>query len=188
MKLHALIFSILSFVLAIPITALSKTPTLVTHNGDWEIESYTISSYVIYKEIPIFDSLTSSRILSLQNVDELDVPSTKAVRHIVNNILSDEEKQPFIDELNWRWQARLQFTVDKQINRICEVFFYFPQSVAPYNILPLATLEKLHKALMGLTVYGVKENDREYFYTEIHIDRRMIENHQMNGPQVIYRD
>lgn len=188
MKRLFLLLSLFSLLIAIPINVLSATPTSIIRNGDWTVEVFTISSYVIYKEIPIFDSLTSSRILSLQNVDELDEPSTKAVRHIVNNILSDEEKQPFIDELDWRWQASLHFTVDKRTNRICEVFFYFPQSIAPYNILPLATLEKLHKALMGLTVYGVKENDREYFQTEVYIDRRMIENHPITEPQVIYRD
>ena len=175
MKQRTIILSILLFILAIPINVLSKTPVTITYNGDWKVESFTISSYVIYKEIPIFDSLTSSRILSLQNVDDLDIPSTKAIRRIVNSILSDKEKQPFIDELDWRWQAWLQFTVDKQTNRICEVFFYFPQSIEPYNILPLSTLEKLHNALMGLSVYGQVENSRKYFHTEIRINRNFIE-------------
>ena len=156
--------------------------TTYTRKGEWITKTVygkeEPSSLISYKGAPLYDSLVASRAqlempASTWCVDEPDEQSTNAISSIISQCLTKKEKYLFTHNENYRNFVFCRIVVDKKGNHICEVSFWFPFTDTPHQLLSQRSIKKLHKRLMGLTVYGERKTPSEYFYADIHFDEQM---------------
>jgi hypothetical protein len=156
--------------------------TTYSRKGEWTTKTTygneDPSTYIYQKDTTLYDSLVATRAqlempASTWGRDEPDVPSTNAISTIISQCLTKKEKTLFTNNENYRNFAFCRIVVDKKCNRICEVSFWFPFTDAPHQLLSQQSIKKLHKRLMGLTVYGERKTPSEYFYADIHFDEQM---------------
>jgi hypothetical protein len=156
--------------------------TTYSRKGEWTTKTTygneDPSTYIYQKDTTLYDSLVATRAqlempASTWGRDEPDVPSTNAISTIISQCLTKKEKTLFTNNENYRNFAFCRIVVDKKCNRICEVSFWFPFTDAPHQLLSQQSIKKLHKRLMGLTVYGERKTPSEYFYADIHFNEQM---------------
>lgn len=156
--------------------------TTYSRKGEWTTKTTygeeEPSTYIYQKDTTLYDSLVASRAqlekpASTWCRDYPDVSSTNAISTIISQCLTKKEKYLFTHNENYRNFAFCRIVVDKKSNRICEVSFWFPFTDAPHQLLSQRSIKKLHKRLMGLTVYGERKTPSEYFYADIYFDEQM---------------
>lgn len=156
--------------------------TTYSRKGEWTTKTTygneEPSTYIYQKDTPLYDSLVAVRAqlempASTWNIDEPDEQSTNAISTIISQCLTKKEKNFFTHNENYRNFTFCIIVVDKKCNRICEVSFLFPFTDAPHQLLSQRSIKKLHKRLMGLTVYSERKTPSEYFYADILLDEQM---------------
>lgn len=173
-----------------PHTTYSRKGEWITKTAYGEKEP---STYIYQNDTPLYDSLVAARAqlempASTWNIDHPDVPSTNAISTIISQCLTKKEKYLFTHNENYRNFAFCRIVVDKKCNRICEVSFWFPFTDAPHQLLSQQSIKKLHKRLMGLTVYGERKTPSEYFYADIHFDEQMAHGLPESEERLIFFD
>lgn len=170
-----------------------------THKGEWVIKTNTnfndteYSLVEIYKGgVPIYDSLSvvasrGGKPVSWRLHDFANIESYNAVARIVNQTLTQKERQSFINRPDWQWQVQIMLTIDAQTHRICEIAFWVPFTDKPFERVSHKTMKKLHKRLMGLTFYGEGKEPYEYFIADFDLNEHLVEGKQLTE-RVILRD
>ncbi len=173
--------------------------TTYSHKGEWVIKTNTnfndteYSLVEIYKGgVPIYDSLSvvasrGGKPVSWRLHDFANIESYNAVARIVNQTLTQKERQSFINRPDWQWQVQIMLTIDAQTHRICEIAFWVPFTDKPFERVSHKTMKKLHKRLMGLTFYGEGKEPYEYFIADFDLNEHLVEGKQLTE-RVILRD